>query len=102
MDFFTSGFFWFLEGIFFCLILVGFRIRMQDKNIQMPLWKWIFFIIWIIIFGFTIAFITTSFGENEPTAAIRGGILFGIITIVTGVGLWRLIIMNRISSARND
>ena len=95
MDFFTSGFFWFLEGIFFCLLIIGFRIWMQDKNIPMPFWKWLALSIWILFFGFSIALITTSFGENEPTAALRGGILFGVISIISGVGLWRLILLGK-------
>jgi hypothetical protein len=42
----------------------------------------------------------TSLGENEATAAFRGGIIFGVTSIVSGVGLWRLI--NRGRASRSD
>lgn len=92
MDFFSSGFFWFLEGICFCLFFIGFRIWLQDKNIPMLFRKWLILFLWIFFSVFTIAFITTSIGENELTAAFKGGIFFGIITVITGVGVWRWIL----------
>jgi len=91
MQIFNSGLFWFIEGIFVCLVIVGFNAWMKDKAIPMPFWKWIAFGIWLVLFGFTIAFIGTSAGENEMTAALLGGIVFGVITIITGVIVWRLI-----------
>ncbi len=91
MQFFNSGIFWFIEGIILCVVIIAFNIWMKEKEIPMPFWKWLSLGIWILIFGFTIAFIGTSMGENEPGAAMKGGILFGIISIVSGAGLWRLI-----------
>lgn len=91
MDFFTSGFFWFLEGIILCVAIIGFNIWTKDHAIPMPLWKWTALVIWIVLFGFTIAFIFTSIGEKEIKAAIKGGILFGLITAIYGAGLWQLI-----------
>ncbi len=91
MQFFNSGILWFFEGIILCLVIIGFNVWMKERNIPMPFWKWIVFLIWIIIFGFTISFIGTSMGEGEINAAIKGGILFGLITVISGVGLWRLI-----------
>jgi hypothetical protein len=57
----------------------------------MPFWKWIFLGIWILILGFSIAFVGTNLGEKEPKAALLGGILFGLITIISGAGLWRIL-----------
>ncbi|MFC1493073.1 hypothetical protein ACFL6O_03870 [candidate division KSB1 bacterium] len=91
MQLFNSGFFWFIEGIILCVVIMAFSAWMKEKNIPMPLWKWFAFVIWIFFFGFTIAFIGTSIGENEANAAVKGGILFGIISIISGAGLWRLI-----------
>jgi type VI protein secretion system component VasK len=91
MDFFNSGLFWFLEGIFACLAVIGFKFWMEDRKIPMPFWKWILLGIWFFFFGFTIAFIGTNLGEKEAQAALLGGIIFGLIAIVTGVGLWRLL-----------
>ena len=93
MDFFTSNFFWFIEGIFLCLTILGLKTYMEDREIPMPFWKWILSIFWLFAFGFVIAFIGTSIGENEMTAAIKGGVIFGLCVIVTGVGLWRLLLI---------
>lgn len=93
MDFFNSGLFWFIEGIFACLVVIGIKIWMEDRGIPMPYWKWLLFGLWILFLGFTIAFIGTNLGEKEVTAAFKGGILFGLISIILGVGLWRLLLI---------
>ena len=91
MEFFNSGFFWLIEGIFLCLVTIGFKMWMEDRAVQLSLWKWVLFVIWVFLFGFTIAFIGTSLGENEITSATKGGLLFGLITVISGAGLWRLL-----------
>jgi hypothetical protein len=91
MSFFTSGLFWFIEGILACLVVLGFKTWMEDRGTSMPWWKWILFGLWVGFLGFTIAFIFTSAGENEMAAAVKGGIIFGLVTVIFGVGLWRLI-----------
>ena len=93
MQIFNSGFFWFAEGILFCLVIIGFRAWASGRGIPLPAWKWVALLAWLLIAGFSIAFIGTSLGENEPTAAVRGGLLFGLITVITGVGLWRLLLI---------
>ena len=95
MHFFTSGLFWFLEGILACLVVIGLKIWTEDRSIPMPSWKWILFGLWILFFGFTIAFVGTSIGEKEITAALRGGILFGLVSVISGVGLWRVLLIGR-------
>ena len=92
MQFFSSGLFWFLEGIFACLFIIGFKFWAEDREYIMPLWKWLLLGIWIVLFGFTLAFVGTSLGEGEPNAALFGGIIFGLITIISAVGLWRIIV----------
>lgn len=95
MSFFNSGLFWFIQGIFVCLIVVGFKVWMEDRGIPMPFWKWVLLGIWVFLFGFTIAFVGTNLGEKEPQAALLGGIVFGLIAIITGVGLWRLLLIGK-------
>ena len=95
MSFFNSGLFWFIQGIFVCLIVVGFKIWMDDRGIPMRFWKWGLLGIWVFLFGFTIAFVGTSLGEKEAQAALLGGIVFGLITIITGIGLWRLLVIGK-------
>ncbi len=91
MEFFISGGFWFLEGILTSLAFVGLRIWLKERNIQMNAWKWILVLLWVLFFGFTIAFVTTSLGERERVAAFKGALFFGIIAMIALVGLWCLL-----------
>ena len=91
MSFFTSGTFWFIMGIIFTIVMLAFKIWMEDRKVVMNWWKWLLWGFWILLTGFTIAFIFTSLGEGEPTAALKGGILFSLITIIYSAGTWRLI-----------
>jgi len=87
MDFFTSGMFWFAEGVLTCLMVLGFKAWMEDRGRPMPIWKWLLFGLWVMLAGFTLAFVGTCIGENEPDAALKGGVLFGAVTVVSGVDL---------------
>jgi len=91
MSFFTSGMFWFLEGICLCLASVGLKYYLEDKGGRMGVIKWILFLGWVLFFGFSIAFVGTSIGEGEKTAATIGGLVFGTISLITGVGIWRIL-----------
>ena len=91
MTIITSGFFWFILGILFCITLVGFKIWMEDRDVKMVWWKWGLTVIWIAFAGFAIAFTGVSIGENEMTAAWMGGLIFGIAVIVSGFILWRVL-----------
>ena len=90
MHFFTSGVFWFIEGLLLCLVIIGFKYWIEDRGVTLSWWNWVLFIVWLLFWGFTIAFITTSLGESEPRAALLGGILFGLITIFSGFILWKI------------
>lgn len=96
MAFFNSGTFWFIEGILAVVVFLAFRAWMEDRGVPMTWWKWVLFGLWVVLAGVTIAFVGTSIGENETVAAFRGGILFGVITIVSAVGLWRLLHTGRV------
>jgi len=91
MQIFNSGFFWFFEGILFVFVVLGVNAWAKDRGTPLSIWKWALFLLWLLLAGFSIAFVGTSFGEGEPVAAQRGGLLFGLITIISGVGVWRLL-----------
>ena len=95
MQIFNSGMFWFVEGILFVVVVMAVRAWAQDTGLPMPLWKWGLFLLWVGLAGFTIAFVGTSFGEGEPVAGTRGGFLFGLITVIAGVGLWRILLAGK-------
>ena len=90
MPIFNSGFFWFAEGILCCIVVLGIWAWALDRAIPIPWWKWLAVGMWALFTGFTIAFVGTSLGEGEPTAAVQGGIMFGIVAVLSGVGVWRL------------
>lgn len=89
MQIFNSSIFWFIEGILLCLALVGFRVWAEDRGVALNIWKWALLLLWVLFTGFTIAFVGTGLGENEPTAAYMGGLIFGLISIISAVALWR-------------
>ena len=96
MWFFTSGAFWFVEGILVVLAMIALKVWMKERHTPMPLWKWVVVVLWLLMLGFTIAFIGTSVGENELVAAEKGGILFSVICVIAGAGLWRLLLIGRV------
>ena len=98
MQIFNSGFFWFIEGVLFVVVVMAMKAWARDRGLRMPVWKWVLSLIWMLLAGFTIAFVGTSFGEGESVAGTRGGLLFGAITIIAGVGLWRVLL----SGAESD
>lgn len=100
MSFFLSGTFWFIEGILVCAMVIGFKVWMDDRRVTMTWWKWGLFAIWAFMAGLTLAYVGTNVGENEPNAAIKGGLLLGFLTIVVGVVCWRLIHSERRLTAK--
>jgi len=97
-----SGLFWFVEGILFCVAMLGLRAWTQDRGVPMPPWKWILVVGWLALFGFSLAFIGTSVGEGEIIAAVKGGALFSLLTVIVGVGFWRILGFGNRVGARDD
>jgi hypothetical protein len=91
MFFFNSGLFWFAEGILAVLVILGFKAWMEDRGVSMSWWKWILLALWVLLAGFTIAFVGASIGEKEFIAAFRGGLIFGLLTVFAGIGVWKAI-----------
>jgi hypothetical protein len=91
MGFFTSGLFWFVEGVLACLFCNAIRLWTLDRNVPMPPWKWVVLSLWVLFVGFALAFVGTSLGENEPTAAWMGGLIFSLIAVISAVALWRIL-----------
>ncbi|MDP6544609.1 MAG: hypothetical protein QGH60_11505 [Phycisphaerae bacterium] len=102
MSFFTSGAFWFAEGVLVVLAMIGLKVWMDERNTPMGFWKWLLVGVWMLMSGFTIAFIGTSVGENEMVAAQKGGIVFSVICVITGVILWRLLQIGRVRTVADS
>jgi hypothetical protein len=88
---FSSNLFWFVQGILACLAMWGLRIWMQDKHIPMPWWKWLLVMLWLCFSGLSLAFVGTSLAEGEVQAACLGGLFGGVISVVAGVVIGRVL-----------
>ena len=91
MAFFNSGAFWFIEGIFAVMAIIALKVWTQDKNIPMPLWKWLIVIAWVLFVAINVAYVGTSIGEGETNAALIGATFASVIMAISGVIVWRLL-----------
>ncbi len=91
MSFFTSGTFWFIEGVLFIVLLTALRVWLKTKGAAMTWWKWFLLVVWIFLAGFTAAFIGTNIGEGEYTAALRGGGASAILVLIYALVLLRVL-----------
>ncbi len=91
MSFFTSGTFWFIEGILFIVLLIALRAWLKEKRAPMTWWKWFLLVVWIFLAGFTAAFTGTNIGEGEYTAALRGGGASVIVVLIYALILLRVL-----------
>ncbi|MFP3853118.1 MAG: hypothetical protein ACLFWD_02365 [Anaerolineales bacterium] len=89
--FFNGQFFWFLMGIIAVLVMAGLNAFAKDQGWKMNWWKWLLTAIWYGLFIVTFYALGTLLGENEVQAA-WGIFATGIVvTLILGVGLWRLL-----------
>ena len=91
MAFFNSGFFWFIEGILAFLTIIALKIWAEDKKIPMPFWKWPIVIAWLLFISASVAYVGTSIGEEETSAALIGAVFAFVIIVISGVIVWRFI-----------
>ena len=95
MDFFTSGLFWFVMGILFVGVALGFWAWTREWGLVMKWWKWLLALLWWVLLNITIASPFTLLAEDEGTGALGVFGILAVITIILGVGLWRLLIRGR-------
>ena len=87
--------FWIVMGALYVLIARSAVIWAKDAGLKMNWWKWTLAAIWFIILNMTIAGATTLWGEDEPRAGNYFLGVFGVVCIVAGVGLWRIVVSGR-------
>ena len=88
--FFESGFFWFLMGILFVLVAAGFKALADDREWEITWWKALLGVIWYGIFSVSFLAWGTLIGEGEGGAGFNIFLLGMVISLILGVGLWRL------------
>jgi len=89
--FFTSGFFWLLMGMLAVLVGAGFKAFAEDRGWALNWWKWLLTILWYVIFSLSFFAWGTLIGENEASAGFRMFLFGMVVSLILGVGLWRLI-----------
>lgn len=88
--FFDSNLFWFLLGMVTILAGAGLKAFAEDRGWKLTWWKWALSALW---YGLTLmAFYAagTLVGENEASAAWKILALGLFISLILGVGLWRV------------
>lgn len=99
LEFFTSGTFWFIIGILTVFVAMGANAWFKERGFTMNWWKWLLTALWYLLLNITVAAPFTLFAEREPEGAWATLGIFGVITIVLGVGLWRLLVRGKTAEA---
>jgi len=89
--FFTGGLFWFLMGILAVLVGAGFKAFAEDRGWELNWWKWLLTVLWYGLFSMGFYAWGTLIGENEGSAGFKLFLFILVVTLILGVGLWRLI-----------
>ena len=92
---FDGPIFWMIMGALFVLVAVGIPLWMIDKGIVMNKVKWTLLIIWYLFLLLTVSAPLTAFAENEAVAGYRMALVFGVVAIISGVGLWRYLLASK-------
>ncbi|WP_166367037.1 hypothetical protein [Perlabentimonas gracilis] len=87
--------FWMLMGILVATFFDGLRYWFQDLRVRMTWRKWALVLIWLFLLAFTLGAGFTLIGENEPKAGLRFMLFFGVIILITGSGLWKILAQGR-------
>ena len=86
---------WMILGISVTIVIWSLLKWNCQRDVPFRWWEWLTIGIWGIALVLTAAFMGTTLGEGEPQATLRGGIFFGLIIIITGVGLWRRLLTSK-------
>jgi hypothetical protein len=89
--FFSSGLFWILMGIIFVLVAAGFKEFADERGWEINWWKGLLAVIWYAILSLSFYAYGTLRGENEASAGVKFLLLGLFVSLILGVGLWRLL-----------
>jgi hypothetical protein len=92
--------FWIALGLLYAFLIISARIWFEDLGIKMNKRKWIILSIYFIFINITIGGAFTLIGEGELHAGTYFLGIFGVLSIILGVGLWRYLKTGK-SSERN-
>jgi hypothetical protein len=89
--FFDGNIFWLLNGVILTVVALWFKDFAEGKGWAMTWWKWLLTGIWYLIFTTSFYAWGTLIGENFPGAGFKFFLLGFFVSLILGVGLWRLL-----------
>lgn len=92
--FFNGNAFWLINGILLVLIVFAVNYFAEDRGWIMSWWKWLLMGIWYLIFSTSFYAWGTLIGENFPGAGFWTLLSGLFVSVILGVGLWRLLGIN--------
>ena len=78
-------------GVLIALFFMGIKYWLADANIKMNGWKWSVLSGWFFFLALTVAAAFTLMGEGEWAAGKRFLLFFGIVLLLAGSGIWKLL-----------
>ncbi len=93
---------WFFLGMVFILVAAGARHWANDLGLRMTWWKWLLAAAWYALLNLTVAAPMTLVGENEAGAGGRLLAAMAVLTVILGVGLWRVLAAGAEAEAEAD
>ena len=85
----------FIIGALSGLVVAAAIAWARDLGLKMNWWKWLSAGLWYILLIFSVLSSFTLIGEGEPSAGMRMIFFMGVITIILGVGVARVIFAGR-------
>ena len=85
----------FVAGALTGLVVAGARAWARSLRLKMTWWKWLLAAVWYVLLVFFVFMDFTIIGEGEPAAGLKMLLFQGVIMIILGVGLGRLLWADR-------
>ena len=89
--FLNGAFFWFLMGIVFVVVALAFKAFADDRGWRITWWTGLLAVAWYALFSLSFYAWGTLVGEGEGSAGLKLFLIGLFVSIVSGVGLMRLV-----------
>jgi hypothetical protein len=85
----------FIIGALLGVVVPAAVVWARDLRLKMTWWKWLLAALWYLLLGFSVISAFTLVGEGEAAAGMRMLMFSGVITIILGVALVRVLFAGR-------